>query len=130
MRLNHIALVVVLICFPALASAQFEGGDNQKITTVKEFKKQGDLNTSKKIIDRAGTAAKTVDKFFVLEGNIMTQVESNLYQFKDETGSINVEIKNFGGVKVEPDDRVRLFGEAEYDGTELILEVDRLKLVD
>jgi uncharacterized protein (TIGR00156 family) len=121
---------VVLICFPALAPAEFEGGDNQKITTVQEFKKQGDVNTSKKIVDRAATAAKTVDKFFVLEGNIVTQVESNLYQFKDETGSVNVKIKDFGGVKVEPDDRVRLFGEAEYDGTELILEVDQLKLVD
>jgi hypothetical protein len=38
--------------------------------------------------------------------------------------------KDFGGVKVEPDDPVRLFGEAEYDGKELILEVDRLEVVD
>ena len=130
MKLNQIALMVILICFPALASTQFEGGDRQKITTVQEFRKQGELQSSKTFMDRAETAAKTYDKFFVLEGNIVTQVESDVYQFKDETGSINVEIADFGGVKVEPDDRVRLFGEAEYSGKELILEVDQLKVVD
>ena len=130
MRFNYILLLVILIGVPALALAQFEGGDSQKTTTVQEFKAQGELSKSKKFMDRAATAAKTFGKFFVLEGNLVTQVESNLYQFKDETGSINVKIKDFGGVKVEPDDRVRLFGEADYDGKELILEVDRLEVVD
>jgi uncharacterized protein (TIGR00156 family) len=130
MRLKYFVLLVILICVPAFAFAQLEAGDSQKITTVQEFKAQGDLSQSKKFRDRAATATKTFDKFFVLEGNIMSQVESNLYQFKDETGSVNVKIKDFGGVKVEPDDRVRLFGEAEYDGKELILEVDRLEVVD
>jgi uncharacterized protein (TIGR00156 family) len=130
MGLKYFILMVILTCFPALAFAQLQGGDSQKITTVQEFKTQGDLSTQKKFRDRAATATKTFDKFFVLEGNLVTQVETNLYQFKDETGSINVKIKDFGGVKVEPDDRVRLFGEAEYDGKELILEVDRLEAVD
>ena len=130
MNMRYIALISVLICIPVFAFAQLEAGDSQKITTVQEFKAQGDLSTQKKFMDRAATAAKAFGKFFVLEGNIISQVESNLYQFKDETGSVNVKIKDFGGVKVKPDDQVRLFGEAKYDGKELILEVDRLEVVD
>ncbi len=63
-----------------------------------------------------------------MEGNIIAELGNDIYQFKDETGSINVKIDDFGGVKVAPEDRVRLFGEADYDDGGLILEVDRLEL--
>ena len=130
MKVWNIALLGILICLPVLTSAQFTGGSSEgSVTTVQELKEQAGLDSSGGLLALAAAAEKLDDKTFVMEGNIVTQVEDNVYQFKDETGSINVEIRDFGGVKVAPEDRVRLFGEADLEESGLILEVDRLELV-
>ncbi len=130
MKVWNIALLGILICLPVLTSAQFTGGSSEgSVTTVQELKEQAGLDSSGGLLALAAAAEKLDDKTFVMEGNIVTQVEDNVYQFKDETGSINVEIRDFGGVKVAPADRVRLFGEADLEESGLILEVDRLELV-
>ena len=49
------------------------------------------------------------------------------FHFVDGTGSIVVEIDDFGGVKVGPQDPVRLTGEADYRDGELLLEVNKLE---
>ena len=129
---------VVVLMFLMLASgsayAQFTGGSSGgSITSVEEFRKQCDLKTSgggfSGLINRGVEGAKCDDRDFTLEGNIVSQVEGDFYDFKDETGSVKVEIKDFGGVKVGPEDKVRLSGAADYEEVGLVLEVEKLELV-
>ena len=66
----------------------------------------------------------------VMEGYIVARLDNDAYQFRDSTGTMNMEIDDFRGVEVSPEDRVRLFGEVDYeDGGVVFLEVDRLELV-
>ena len=135
MNLRFMTLLVVLMFLPGFAAADFKGGSSKgSVTTVQEFKDQCGFNSSggglSGLIREGIDTAKCDDMVFTLEGNIVAQISKDVYEFKDETGSINVEIDDFGGVDVTPDDRVRLFGEADYeDSWGLILEVDRLELV-
>jgi uncharacterized protein (TIGR00156 family) len=134
MNLKIIALLVALMCLPGLAAADFKGGSSKgSVTTVQEFKKQCGLSSSggglSGLIDKGANAAKCDDRKFIMEGNIVAQVSKDVYEFKDTTGSIYVEIDDFGGVDVTPENLVRLIGEADYDDGSLILEVDRLELV-
>ena len=134
MNFRFIVLLVGLICLPGLAVADFKGGSGKgSITTVQEFKNQCNLSSPEGglsgVIDMAVKTGKCADKKFILEGNIVAQLGGNDYQFKDKTGSINVEINDFGGIDVTPENLVRLVGEADYEDSDLILEVERIELV-
>jgi uncharacterized protein (TIGR00156 family) len=134
MNLRFIPLLVALMCLPVLAAAGFKGGSGKgSVTTVQEFKNQCSLSSSggglSGLIDKGVKAAKCDDMKFIMEGNIVEQLGNNIFQFKDETGTINVEIDDFGGIDVTPENRVRLVGEADYDEGGLGLDVDRLELI-
>ncbi len=134
MKLSDLALLGALMCLPSIATAQFTGGDaDVKITTVKEFLDKAEFEPSgglSGLIDAGVNAAQTDDMKFVMEGYIVAQLDNDAYQFRDSTGTMNVEIDDFRGVEVSPEDRVRLFGEADYDDGVVFLEVDRLELVE
>jgi uncharacterized protein (TIGR00156 family) len=128
-----VVVLAVVVCIVGSASAQFTGpGGGGSVTSVEDFRKQCDLKTSggglSGLISSAAEGAKCDEMKFTLEGNIVSQVDGDLYEFKDETGSVNVEINDFDGVKVGPEDKVRLHGEADYEEVGLILEVDKLEL--
>ena len=130
----YVSLLAVVMCYPGSASAQFTGeSGGGSVTTVQEFKDQCDLKTSEGglsgLISAGAEGAKCIDKTFIMEGNIVARLDDDYYEFKDDTGSINVEIDDFGGVEVGPEDRVRLVGETDFEDADLILEVDRLELV-
>jgi len=132
-------MAVVFILTPVIASAQFTGGSSSGssagVTSVSEFRSQCDLKTSSggglldKLAKTAVEGAKCDEMDFTLQGHIVSQIDGDLYEFKDETGSVTVEIDDFNDVKVGPNDLVRLTGEADYEETGLVLEVERLKLV-
>ena len=134
MKLMFNTLLVALICIPGLATAGFKGGSSKgSVTTVQEFKNQCALKSEggglSGLIDAGVDAAKCDDRNFTLEGNIVEQLGNDVYKFKDATGTIYVEINDWGGVDVGPKDLVRLYGEADYEESGLILEVDRVELV-
>lgn len=124
-------LVTVIFATAVAATpvcAQFSGGSSTAgATSVADLKEQAGGNSTG-LFDFALSAARTDDKAFVLVGTITAQLDGNTYVFKDSTGAINVEIDNFKGVKVTPNDTVRLTGEADYDDG-LILEVDSISIV-
>lgn len=68
------------------------------------------------------------DSWVILEGNITRKVGDELYEFRDRTGSINVDIddKDWRGLTVNPQDRVRIEGEVDKDWNSVEIDVKRI----
>ena len=68
------------------------------------------------------------DAHVVLRGRIVQHLGGKHYLFRDDTGTINVEIENkrWQGQTVGPDDVVEIYGEVDKDWNELEIDVDRL----
>jgi len=132
-QLSIILMATIIILTPLIAFAGWKGGSSKgNVTTIKDFANECLKSTGGGLgglIDLGVGAAKCDDKNFTMEGNLTGQLRRNIYTFKDETGSMYVEIDDFRGVDVGPEDKIRLSGEADYDDGELFLDVYRLELV-
>lgn len=124
MRISWMLLFALLFSVPAQAA--YEGPSQKKggfqgpsatpvVSTVAQAQKAGD------------------DTRCVLEGHIISQgPEHEVYQFKDETGTMAVEIDDdlFAGRTVTPQTLVRLHGEVD---TKLVgdpeIDVDAFEIV-
>lgn len=71
------------------------------------------------------------DTYCALEGHIINRISRDRYTFRDHTGSIVVDIddKDFRGMTVTPETRVRLIGEVDRDYSHVELDVDYLEVV-
>ncbi len=134
-RLIVVITILMLVNFPGISMADFTGGKSKSNTsTVQEFEDQCDLKTSGKgllgsLISAGVEGAKCDEIKFVLEGNVIGKVSNNVYEFKDATGTVYVEIRDWDGVDAGPEDLVRIKGEAEIEEVGLVLEVEKLELV-
>lgn len=113
-------LSTALICsFTALASAQTNGGfignsENVSITTVNQTENLPD------------------ETYVTMQGNITSQVGHEKYMFKDETGTIKVEIDDddWHGLTVGPEDRLQIQGEVDKSWTKPTkIEVDSIQII-
>ncbi|MGR3807313.1 TIGR00156 family protein [Pasteurella testudinis DSM 23072] len=68
------------------------------------------------------------DARVVLEGFIEQQVGKDDYVFKDDSGSIEVEIERraWAGQEVTPSDKVKLFGEVDQSWNKTEVEIHRV----
>ena len=77
--------------------------------------------------------AKTLrdDAWVVLEGNIIRQVGHELYEFKDATGTIYVDIddKRWMGQSLSPADKVRIEGEVDKDWNSVEIDVKTVRVL-
>ncbi|EPS0558330.1 YgiW/YdeI family stress tolerance OB fold protein [Enterobacter roggenkampii] len=77
--------------------------------------------------------AKTLrdDTWVVLEGNIVKQLGHEIYQFRDSSGTVNIEIddKRWPGKNVSPTDKVRLEGKVEKDWNSVNIDVKSLQVL-
>lgn len=77
--------------------------------------------------------AKTLrdDAWVVLEGNIIRQVGHELYEFKDATGTIYVDIddKRWMGQSLSPTDKVRIEGEIDKDWNSVEIDVKTVRVL-
>ncbi|UQZ90931.1 TIGR00156 family protein [Deltaproteobacteria bacterium Smac51] len=111
-----IALVAAMIfCFASVALADGNKGGgftgpNGTVATVAEAKKMAD------------------DTPVTLVGRIDKRLGGDKYEFRDDTGTITVEIDNddWNGVTVGPNDIVEISGEVDKDLTSLEIDVDRV----
>ncbi len=113
-------LSTALICsFAALASAQMKGGfsgntDNITITTVNQVENLPD------------------ETYVTMQGNITSQVGHEKYMFKDETGTLKIEIDDddWNGLVVGPEDRIQIQGEVDKSWTKPTkIEVDSIQII-
>lgn len=77
--------------------------------------------------------AKTLrdDAWVVLEGNVVRQLGHELYEFRDSTGVITVDIddKRWQGQSATPADKVRIEGEVDKDWNSVEIDVKRLQVL-
>lgn len=68
------------------------------------------------------------DTNVILEGQIIKRMGKDKYLFKDATGEIVVEIDNrdWNGVKVAPEDIVIIYGEVDKDWNSIEIDVDKI----
>lgn len=71
------------------------------------------------------------DSWVVLEGNIIRQVGHELYEFKDATGTIYVDIddKRWMGQTLSPADKVRIEGEVDKDWNSVEIDVKTVRVM-
>lgn len=71
------------------------------------------------------------DAWVVLEGNVVRQVGKELYEFRDSSGTINVDIsdKYWMGQNISPNDKVRIEGEVDKDWNSVEIDVTKVTLI-
>ncbi|EFC1482020.1 YgiW/YdeI family stress tolerance OB fold protein [Escherichia coli] len=91
----------------------FSGPTSSAVTSVAEAKKQWD------------------DAWVVLEGNIIRQVGHELYEFRDSSGTIYVDIDNkyWMGQIVSPGDKVHIEGEVDKDWNSVEIDVKNIRVL-
>ncbi|HBC1013046.1 TPA: YgiW/YdeI family stress tolerance OB fold protein [Escherichia coli] len=72
------------------------------------------------------------DAWVILEGNIIRQVGHELYEFRDASGTVYVDIddKYWMGQTVSPETKVRLEGEVDKDWNSVEIDVKRLSVLN
>ncbi|MFJ7171630.1 YgiW/YdeI family stress tolerance OB fold protein [Citrobacter freundii] len=71
------------------------------------------------------------DAWVVLEGHIIRQVGHELYEFRDNSGTVYVEIddKYWMGQIVSPTDKVRIEGEVDRDWDGMNIDVKNIRVL-
>ncbi len=72
------------------------------------------------------------DKPVILEGHILNAMGGDYYLFKDDRGSITIEIDNedWMGVHVTPQNRVRIYGHIDKEMMErTVVDVSRIEIL-
>ncbi|WP_313684307.1 YgiW/YdeI family stress tolerance OB fold protein [Pantoea sp.] len=126
---KHAALfaIVALVATPVLAAQQggfvdpnapavpsqaggFQAG-NTSVVTVKQAEEMKD------------------DSWITVRGSLEKQIGKEDYLFRDETGSMKVEIdhKHWNGQTISPKDRVELTGELDKDFNAIELDVKQVR---
>ncbi|WP_159566331.1 YgiW/YdeI family stress tolerance OB fold protein [Budvicia diplopodorum] len=100
---------------PATNHAQSGGfsGPKASSTTVEQAKTLGD------------------DTWVTLQGTVEMQIGKGLYQFRDASGTINVEIddKRWNGLMITPKDKVEIQGEVDKDWNSVAIDVKQISKV-
>ncbi|HEY2451825.1 MAG TPA: YgiW/YdeI family stress tolerance OB fold protein [Scandinavium sp.] len=67
----------------------------------------------------------------VIEGNVVKQIGDELYEFRDSSGMINVEIDSnlWNGLSVTPADKVRISGEIDKDWNSVELDAYNIQVL-
>ncbi|WP_220803792.1 YgiW/YdeI family stress tolerance OB fold protein [Pseudomonas sp. NCCP-436] len=80
----------------------------------------------------AGALEAADDAQVVLEGQIVKRLGDERYEFRDATGTIQVEIddEDWPGQSVSENTKVRLTGEVDKDVNQLEVDVDRVELIN
>ncbi|CDL87472.1 YgiW/YdeI family stress tolerance OB fold protein [Xenorhabdus cabanillasii] len=71
------------------------------------------------------------DSWVVLEGNIVKQIGHELYEFRDNSGSVYVDIddKIWLGQTITPTDKVHIEGEVDKDWNSIEIDAKVIRLV-
>ena len=77
--------------------------------------------------------AKTLrdDTWVVLEGNILRQVGHELYEFRDSSGTVYIDVddKRWLGQSASPENKVRIEGEIDKDWNSVEVDVKTLRVL-
>ena len=124
-KLAAMAAVLALIATPVLANTQggFSGPNSTSTQSGGFVGPDGTVTTV--------ANAKTLrdDTWVTLKGTIVERISDDLYTFKDETGTINVDIddKRWNGLTITPQDKVEIRGEVDKDWNSVEIDVKQIQ---
>ncbi len=128
MKKHILALLLTTAAITAAPALAQNGGFNGPAGTTTS-QQQGGFN-GPDVATTTVEQAKSMrdDSWVVLEGNLVRKVGDELYEFRDRSGTINVEIddKDWRGLTVNPQDKVRLEGEVDKDWNSVEIDVKRI----
>ena len=126
MRTLLTALIVLALATPAMAA--FKGPGTEPAPQVMGgFKGPHSMGVTK----ASQVAAAHDDTPVNLTGHLVEQLGPYKYTFRDETGSVVVDIdqRKFRGQTVTPETQIRIVGEVDYDHGNKEVDVDYLEVL-
>lgn len=131
MNKTIMAMLLGLASFGVSAANQGGGFSGPGGTSGQLVTQGGFVGGSQSIITVEQAKQLRDDAWVTLEGNIISRIGHEHYQFKDSTGMIIVDIddKYWNGQNVTPDTKIRIEGEVDKDWIELEVDVKRLTVI-
>ncbi|MDO5536831.1 MAG: NirD/YgiW/YdeI family stress tolerance protein [Desulfovibrionaceae bacterium] len=146
MKLLPALLLACALAFPAAAQADFVPAGQPAAPATQPSAQGGGFqgpgnhghsggfhgpSTHHRVTSAAQASQAWDDTPCELTGNIINHAWKDKYTFRDETGTILVEIhgKQFRGQSVTPESRVRIVGEVDHDDGRVIVDVDYLEVL-
>jgi len=132
MKKITLATLIALCTLPAFAqpSGGFQGPDAQPAQT--QAAPQGGFTGNTTALSTVKDAQSMKDdQCVMLEGYIDQRTGHDKYIFRDDSGTINVDIDNdrWQGQNVSPKDKVRLEGEVDKDWNSVEIDVKSIKII-
>jgi len=132
MKKITLATLIALCTFPALAqqSGGFNGPSAQEPQTQAASPQGGFTGTTALSTVKDAQSMKD-DQWVMLEGFIDQRIDHDKYIFRDNTGTLNVEIdgKRWQGQNVSPKDKVRIEGKVDKDWNSVEVDVKSVTLI-
>lgn len=127
-KLAALFTVMALCSAPVLAAEQ--GGFSDPSTTKSQT--GGFVGPDGSVTTVEAAKSMRDDTWVTLRGNIVERISDDLYLFKDNTGTINVDIdhKRWNGVTVTPQDKVEIRGEVDKDWNSVEIDVKQISKFD
>ena len=127
-KLAAIAAILALASAPALAATQ--GGFSGPSTTTTQA--GGFVGPNGTVTTAANAKTMRDDTWVTLRGNIIERVSDDLYIFKDDSGTVNVDIdhKRWNGQTITPQDVVEIQGEVDKDWNSVEIDVKQIRKVN
>ena len=127
-KLAALFTVMALCSAPVLAAEQ--GGFSGPSTTKSQT--GGFVGPDVSVTTVEAAKSMRDDTWVTLRGNIVERISDDLYLFKDNTGTINVDIdhKRWNGVTVTPQDKVEIRGEVDKDWNSVEIDVKQISKFD
>ncbi|ELY4544133.1 YgiW/YdeI family stress tolerance OB fold protein [Cronobacter sakazakii] len=126
MKKTILAVLLTGLSFGAFAQQQGEGA-----LTGQGYSQGGFIGPNPGVSSVAQAKSFRDDAWVILEGNIIRQVGHELYEFRDASGSVYVDIddKRWLGQTVSPDTKVRLEGEVDKDWNSVEIDVKNIRVL-
>lgn len=88
-------------------------------------------DTAGKMTTIAQTKSMHDDSRVVLEGYIVAQIDDDDFTFKDNTGTIRIDVEDqaWNGLNVTKNDKIRIHGKLDKEFTNSSIEVYQIELV-
>jgi uncharacterized protein (TIGR00156 family) len=132
MKKITLATLIALCTLPALA--QQTGGfqdPNAPQTQAQPNNKGGFTGNTTALSTVKDAQTMNDDQWVMLEGYIDQRTGSDKYIFRDNSGTINVDIDHdrWQGQNVSPKDKVRIEGEVDKDWNSVEIDVKSIKII-
>ncbi|AOM39488.1 YgiW/YdeI family stress tolerance OB fold protein [Xenorhabdus hominickii] len=120
------AIIIGTLSFGALAQ---QGGFISPNNT--DYTQGGFKGPTSDLISVSQAKSLRDDAWIILEGNIVKQAGHELYEFRDSSGIVYVDIddKRWLGQTVTPTDKVRIEGEVDKDWNSVKIDVKTIRVV-